>query len=452
MTTVDEPAVTTVRTPGDGSPPRRSLRRPILIAVAAIVLIVALVYGLRYLAYASSHETTDDAQIDSDQVQITSKIAERVDRIPVRTNQYVHKGDLLIVLDDRDERHSLAQAQAAVAAQAAQARAAQEQVSLTRATQGAQNAQGSAGIAQAHAAIAQANAGANSAQQQIAVAQAQADAAKAQVKAAGDAVPAARQNLAKAAADLRRTSSLVRTGDVAVAQLDASQAAYAAAQASYAQAVADASAAEAQLDQAEQHVTAQRFEADASQAGVIEQQALLASAQGKLAESAAPARVPAQQAAASASQAQTQALMAQLRVARDKLAYTRIYAPIDGYVGQKNVEIGATVSPGQSLMTLIPSNGIFVTANYKETQVGRMHPGQPAAITIDAYPGVTFQGHVGSLAPASQNQFSLVPAQNATGNFVKVTQRVPVRIFFDHPDPRYPLRPGLSVETSVQVK
>jgi membrane fusion protein (multidrug efflux system) len=161
--------------------------------------------------------------------------------------------------------------------------------------------------------------------------------------------------------------------------------------------------------------------------------------------------VTAQQAQADAAAAQVATARAQLKTAQDQLSYTRVRSPIDGYVGAKNVEIGQTISPGISLMTIVP-NAVYVTANYKETQLGEMHPGQPVDISVDAYKGVTFVGHVENISPASQNRFSLVPAQNATGNFVKVTQRVPVRIVFDHPDPKYPLRPGMSVETSVKVK
>jgi len=116
------------------------------------------------------------------------------------------------------------------------------------------------------------------------------------------------------------------------------------------------------------------------------------------------------------------------------------------------VEIGQTVAPGEALLSLIPASNVYITANYKETQIGHMHVGQEVDISVDAYKGVNFVGHIEDLSPAAQNKFSLVPAQNATGNFVKVTQRVPIRIVFDHPDAQYPLRPGMSVETSVKVK
>jgi membrane fusion protein (multidrug efflux system) len=257
--------------------------------------------------------------------------------------------------------------------------------------------------------------------------------------------------MAKAAADLRRTQSLVTTGDLARSQLDAARAAYQSARSAYTQAQANVAAASASVSGAEQKVAAQANAANGSAAQIGIQQGSLQTAQGKLAESSAPSRVTAQQAQADAAAAQVATARAQLKTAQDQLSYTRVRSPIDGYVGAKNVEIGQTISPGISLMTIVP-NAVYVTANYKETQLGEMHPGQPVDISVDAYKGVTFVGHVENISPASQNRFSLVPAQNATGNFVKVTQRVPVRIVFDHPDPKYPLRPGMSVETSVKVK
>ena len=427
-----------------------------LIVVGGIVLLLALVYGIKFLIYATAHETTDDAAIDADVVQVTSKISERVDRIYVDTNQSVKKGELLVQLDDSTERDAYNQAQASVGAQQAQAQAAVQNVALARETQNAQNLQNVGNIDQAKAGIAGASAQALSADQQIAVEQAGVDAARAQLKASQDAVPGALQNLRKASADLNRTQSLVSTGDIARSQLDSDRAAYEAARSQYSQAQAQVGAASANLAQAEQKLSAQRFSTQSTQSLIVAQQGELTTAQGKLQESGAPSKIATQQAQARAAQAQVTSLHAALETALDNLSYTRIVAPIDGYVGQKNVEIGQTVSPGESQLTLVPAKNIYVTANYKETQIGHMKVGQEVDIAVDAYKGVNFIGHVEDLSPASQNTFSLVPAQNATGNFVKVTQRLPVRILFDRVEggnlSDYALRPGMSVETSVKVK
>jgi membrane fusion protein (multidrug efflux system) len=425
--------------------------RLLLIALGIVALLGVVVFAVSYFAYATTHETTDDATIDADQVQVTSKIAERVERVLVDTNQQVRRGQLLIELEDTDESNRYAQALASVAAQRASTQAALANVALTRATQNAQNLQNTGEIDQARAGITSASQQARSSDQQIAVASAAVDTAAAQLKAAQDALPGALQQLRRAQADLQRTTSLVSTGDVAVTQLDADRATYEQARSSYAQARANVGAAQATLAQAQQKLTSQRFATSSQQAQIGVSQAELTTAQGKLAESSAPSRISAQQATAQAQDAQTPSLLAQLKTAKDNLGYTRITAPISGYVGQKNVEIGAVVAPGVSLLTLVPRS-IYITANFKETQIGHMHTGDEVDINVDAYKGVKFTGHVEDLSPASENTFSLVPAQNATGNFVKVTQRLPVRILFDHPDPKYPLRPGLSVETSVKVK
>lgn len=428
------------------------LVRLLLIALGAIALVVVIIFAIRYFAYATTHETTDDATIDADQVQVTSKIAERVDRVLVDTNQHVRRGQLLIELEATDEGNRYAQAQAAVAAQRASTQAAVANVVLTQETQNAQNLQNTGAIEQARAGITSAGQEARASDQQIAVSSAAVDTARAQLKSAQAAIPGALQQLRRTGADLARTKSLVSSGDLAATQLDADRAAYEQARSGYAQARANVGAAQATYVQAQQKLNSQRFTTSSQQAQVGVSEAQLTSAEGKLQESSAPSRVAAQQAQAQAQRAQVGSLLAQLKTARDNLGYTRITAPITGYIGQKNAEVGEVVSPGESLLTLIPSSAIYVTANFKETQIGHMHVNDPVDIRVDAYKGVKFTGHVATLSPASENKFSLVPAQNATGNFVKVTQRLPVRILFDHPDSKYPLRPGLSVETSVKVK
>ena len=435
-----------------GEHPVSPQRRNLFIVAGVVVALIVLFFVIRYLAYANTHQTTDDAQIDADQVDVTSKIAERVSGILVDTNQPVRRAQLLIQLDDRDEQERLAQAQANVRVAAAQAQAAEANVTLTRETQRAQDLESTGQIAQAQAGINSAGASAQSQRDQIAADRAALDAARAQLRAAQAAVPGAYQTMLKTQADLRRTQSLVATGDLAQAQLDAARANYQAAASAYRQAQANASASAADVGQAQQKLVAQQSTFNSSTAQVGVQQGSLVTAQGKLAESSTPSRIGAQQAQANAVAAQSGIYAAQLKTAQDQLSYTKIRSPIDGYVGAKNVEVGRTVQPGESLMTIIPSTGVYITANYKETQLGNMRPGQPVDVKVDAYKGVKFHGHVQTIAPAAQNKFSLVPAQNATGNFVKVTQRVPVRILFDNPDPKYPLRPGMSVEASVKVK
>jgi membrane fusion protein (multidrug efflux system) len=419
--------------------------------IGAIVVIAALVWGVRYLAYASSHETTDDARVDADTVTIGSKIQERVAQILVDTDQPVRKGQVIIRLDDTDERAALRQAQANLQAQRANARAAQENVSLTQAQVAAQSTQGAGGVAAAQSLIRNAAAQTQSAQQQADAARSAIGQAEAQLRVARSQVPAARAALDRANADLARVTALVRTGDVASQQLDAQRAAQAQAQSQYQAALDNVTAAQTGVAQAEARYTSAVAAASAAGAGIGAQQGQLQTAEGRLSENANPYRVSTTKAQADAAFAQTGSLQAQVQAAQDRLSYTVLRSPIDGFVGAKNVEVGAAVQPGQSLMSIVPSTGLYVTANYKETQLGKVKVGQPVDISVDAYKGTAFQGHVCAIAPASQNTFSLVPAQNATGNFVKVTQRIPVRICVDHAPADKPLRVGMSVNASVKV-
>lgn len=384
--------------------------RPLIIGAGIVVAILISIWLIRWYSYARVHQSTDDARIDANTVAITSKINERVDRILTDTDQPVHKGQLLIVLDNAAERASLDQAQA----------------NLQLAMQNQQ-----AGIQQGSGAVAQAQGDVQGASAQVPVAQAGAAAAQAQVQAAQAALPGAAQALARARADYDRTLSLVRTGDLPRQQLDAIRAAYALAQSQYRSAQDNVNVAIANLNAAEQRI-------GAAQAGVSAAQGGVQSAQGKLSQAQGPATVQVAQAA--------------VAIARQNFANTRIVSPIDGYVGEKQVDVGQTVSAGLPLLTLIP-NGVFITANFKETQIGSMHAGQPVDISVDAYKGIAFHGRVIAINPASQNTYALIPTQNSTGNFVKVTQRIPVRISIDDADLRkYPMRPGMSVEASVLVR
>ncbi|GAC1533931.1 MAG: hypothetical protein NVS2B17_02280 [Candidatus Velthaea sp.] len=450
--TIDARESAAVPPPADDTAEKPARRLPAwAIVLIGLVVIAALVFGFRYFAYATTHETTDDAKIDADTVTISSKIAERVNAVLVDANQPVTKGQILVRLDNTDEQTRLTNARAQRDAQLAQARAAQTNVALTSAQQQAQNQQNSGAIAAARAQITNASANASAAQQQIDAARAAIGGAQAQLRLTQTNVPSARQALARANADLSRTA-LVRSGDIAQQQLDAQRAAQALAQSQYQAALDNVNAAQTAVTQAQARYAGTVASANAALAGIGAQQGQLTTAQGRYAESNTPYRVSASEAQASAAQAQVKALDAQVRSAQDLLDYTIIRSPIDGYVGAKNVENGATVAPGQSLLNIVPKSNIYITANYKETQLGKIRPDAQVDIKVDAYKGTTFSGKVVAIAPASQNTFSLVPAQNATGNFVKVTQRLPVRIVFTNPPADKPLRVGMSVETSVRTK
>lgn len=387
-------------------------KRIIFGVIGAIVAIILIIWGVKWFLYARVHEGTDDARVDADPVAITSKLNERIDQILVDTNDEVRKGQLLVVMDNAVEQD--------------QVRNAQAQYDLARANQRTSTVQSQGGVTQAVANTQDASA-------QVPVAQSGVDQSVAQLRSALAQLPAAQAAYDKATADYNRTLSLVSTGDVARQELDAQRAALASAAAQLRAARDQVNVAQATLDASQQKVTAAQASVAAAQGGVT-------SAQGKLAQSSDPSQV--------------EGALAQLSIAKKNLGYTRISSPIGGFVGEKSAEVGQTVSAGLTILTLIPDapGQIYITANYKETQMGSMRVGQPVDIHVDAYPGKTFQGHVISINPASQNTYALVPAQNATGNFVKVTQRIPVRISIDDQDPSQPLRPGMSVETYVKVR
>ncbi|MDB5093135.1 MAG: emrA [Candidatus Eremiobacteraeota bacterium] len=433
-------------------PPAKHPRRRLAIVIGAIVVVAALIVGIRYLSFAMAHQTTDDAQVAADDVTVGSKISERVGRILVDTDQHVRRGQVIMLLDSKDEQNAVAQAQASFVAQREQARAARQTVLLTRTQVTAQTRQGGGGIVTAQSQIASARAQTQSAQQQAAAAGSAVVQAQAQFRAAQSQVPAARAALTRANADLGRYASLAQTGDVARQQLGAQRAAQAQAQAQYRSAMENAAAAQTSVAQAQARYTAALATENAAAAGIGAQQGQLQTAQGLLEQNNTPYRVSTFRAQADAAFAQANSLRAQLKTAQDRLNYTVIRSPIDGIVGEKYVEIGATVQPSQALILLVPEHGTYITANYKETQLGNVHPGQHVEINVDAYKGVKFTGHVAHIAPASQSSFSLIPAQNATGNFVKITQRIPVRILVDNPPADKPLRVGMSVETSILVK
>ncbi|MGC9993298.1 MAG: HlyD family secretion protein [Candidatus Cybelea sp.] len=410
---VDQKAVPGQKTNGPGSvadESRSGPRKRIIFAVVAVVVIViAVIWGVPWLTYSLSHEGTDDAHVAADEVAVTSKIPERINRILVDTNQPVRRGQLLIVLDNKDELAKL--------------RAAQAQYDLAVANQRATTEQGQGGVSQASGQTA-------NAQAQVPMAQASVTQAQAQLQAAQAQVPAAQQAYDKAQADFNRVSSLVKTGDVAAQQLDAVRAQSAAA-------AAQLRGAQDQVSVAQANVVAAQDRVAAADAGVTAASGGATTAQGKLEQASDPSQV--------------EAAGAQLYLAKQNLKYTSIYASTDGYVGEKSAEIGQTIGAGLTLMTIVPHK-VYITANYKETQMGKMRVGQPVDVRVDAYKGVTFRGHVASINPASENTYALVPAQNASGNFVKVTQRIPVRIDVDDSRSDLPLRPGMSVETYVNVK
>lgn len=375
-----------------------------------IAVIVALVGGGLGWRYFSSYESTDDAEVDGHLMPISARIGGYVMKVNVDDNQYVHAGDVLVEIDPRDYQVAVDQAQAAFADAQATAQSAGINVPVTSINTTSQVSSTEADVANAQAGIA-------AAQQQSASAQAQ--------------LLQAQANNLKAQNDLMRYKQLVDKQEISQQLYDQAVAAAAAGNAGVEAAKSNAAAAAQQVTQAESRLESARAAWRSSQTG--------------------PRQVLAVQAHAKSADAAAQGKQAALEQARLNLQYTKILAPADGVV-TKNVEVGMNVQPGQQLASVMALDDVWVTANFKETQLKNMKPGQRAEIKVDAN-GRTYKGKVDSIAGSSGARTSLLPPENATGNYVKVVQRIPVKIVLDpNQNADRSLRFGMSVEPKVFVK
>jgi len=389
-------------------PPRRRLG-PIGWIVLLVVLVAAVIGGMRLWAYLDSYEETDDAQIDGDIYAITSRISGTVKAVYVQDNQQVKAGQLLVELDPSDYNVAVEQAKAAVDESRTQVDVARPNVPITSVTTETAVSANDIDITNVNAQIAAAERDHESAVAEIR--QAEADNIKAQ-------------------ADLARYRQLVAKDEISRQQFDQAQAAAAAAAA---------------------NVDAKRATAESAARNVDAARARLQEAQTKVAESRRnrPQQIALQNAIVKSRQASTVREQTMLDQAMLNLSYTKIFAPVDGVIGKKNAEPGQQVSPGQQLMADVPVANLWVTANFKETQLKKMRPGQRVTIHVDAY-DKDFEGYVESLAGASGARFSLLPPENATGNYVKVVQRLPIRIRLkEGEDPNHMLRAGMSADPKV---
>jgi membrane fusion protein (multidrug efflux system) len=406
--------------PGGGT--RRS-RRGLFLLVPVILALAGYVVYERYFA---NRESTDNAQIDGHINPIASKVAGHVVAIHIQDNQRVEEGTAMVQIDPTDYKVSLEKARADLAAAQASAQAARSQVPLTSTTTSSQTNLAGAGVEQAERARA------------AAVKDVQKSHAK--LESAQSRVREAEALYTKAAQDLQRLKLLIAKDEISKQQYDA--------------AVAAADAARAARDSAQAGVAEFASEVEAGQARVAQAEARIKEAQASLQAT----RTGPQQMAISRSNAQTAAArvkqaQAILEQAELNLDYTQVKAPIEGIVSERKVELGQYVQVGQPLLALVPLHNVWVTANFKENQLKDMRVGQKASITVDAYGGRRYEGHVDSIAAATGARFSLLPPENATGNYVKVVQRVPVKIVIDEGlDDAHPLRPGLSVIATVYTK
>ncbi|CDM65473.1 HlyD family secretion protein [Pyrinomonas methylaliphatogenes] len=433
---------------------RRPLyKRPGFLLALGIALIVGAVVGIRYWLYARSHESTDDAFIEGHVVQVSPKVSGHIVKLYVTDNQEVKEGDLIAEIDPRDYQARLEQARAALDAALARQREAQASVALVRATTRANIQQASAVVQRARTDVETSRVAAAAEQRRVAQARAAVATAEANLAQARAQVAAAEAEATRANADVARYQALRAKDEISQQRLDQAIAAARTANAQLEAARSRVAAAEAQLSEARAAAAAAEENARRAQTQIGSAQAQVGEALGRLAQAeTAPQQVAVTQAQAETATASIEQLRAAVEQAELELSYTKIYAPASGRVTRRAVEEGMLVQAGQPLMAIV-ANDVWVVANFKETQVGRMRPGQPVEIRVDAYPDKVFRGHIDSIQAGTGARFSLIPPENATGNYVKVVQRVPVKIVFDEPpDPQHMLAPGMSVEPEVKVQ
>jgi membrane fusion protein (multidrug efflux system) len=396
----------------DEAPPKKnSNRKWIIIAVVVLLVIVA---GLWYW-HSTFTEDTDDAQVDGNLYQVSSRVAGQVVNVNVSEEQFVHKGDPIAEIDPSDYQVKLEQALADLANAQAQYEQATANVPITSVTVRTNISTSGSDVASSEASVQQAESQALAAQSRVQ--QAKATALKAQI-------------------DVDRYTPLVAKDVISKQQYDG--------------AVATATADQAGLEEAERDVKAQQ---DAVQ--MMRERLSQARFQQQQSQKNGPKQEAVEQARAAAAAAQIKQAQAKVDEAKLNLSYAKIVAPITGIVSRKSVAVGENLGVGQSLMTIVPLEDLWVTANFKETQLNEMKVGQDVDIKIDALGGRKFTGKVDQIGGATGSSLSLFPPENATGNYVKVVQRIPVRINFTNLQQENKddaLRIGMSADPSVRVK
>jgi membrane fusion protein, multidrug efflux system len=394
--------------------------------LGAGALLVVIAGVIIWLWVTSGRESTDDAQVEAHVTQIAPRVGGTILHVNVKDNQQVAADTVLVELDPRDYQVARDKAKAELADAEATATAAQSNVPITSTTT-------RGNVSTAQGSLEQARAGTVSAQKEIDAAQARLATAQAKQREAD-------ANATKAARDVERLRGLLAKDEVSQQQYDSTAAAAAAQRAA-------ADSAKSQVTEAEAGIRVAESKLVQAKAGEQQAKAGVRTAQ------TGPEQVDAMRARASSAQARVQQAKAALEQAELNLQYTTLRAPTAGIVSKKMAEAGQIVQAGQPLMALVALQDVWVTANFKETQLTDMRPGQRATIDVDAYGGKEFKGHVDSIAAATGARFSLLPPENATGNYVKVVQRVPVKIVLDPgQDPDHLLRPGLSVTPTVYLK
>ena len=397
-----------VEPPRVAVPAARKSAKPYFV-LGALVVVGAVIYAA--VAWTTrGRENTDDAQVEADIVTVSTRVGGASLAVHVADNQRVKKGDLLVEIDPADLSAQKKQAEAEVAAARAQADGADAQVRIVAATS---------------------KGGLSAARAQLSGTAQSVEGAGAQIEVAKAALLRAKAEASRAETDLGRAEALRKDQAIPQAQLDTAS--------------ANAESARAAVAQAQAQLAASMDMKRTAQTQIAE-------AQGRVEQSApVEALLASARANAELAHARSDAAEAALALARSQLSYARIEAPADGLLSRLSVREGQLVQPAQQVVVIVPET-TYVLANFKETQVGRMRPGQRAEISVDAYAGREFEGKVQSTSPGTGARFSLLPPDNASGNFVKVVQRVPVKIAWVNVPPDVTLAAGMSADVTVSTR
>jgi membrane fusion protein, multidrug efflux system len=407
--------------PQEEKPPRKRSRAKIWMILAGGLFVLAGTATGAYLHFRD-RISTDDAQVDAHIAPIAPKISGNISEILVNDNQAVKAGQVLVRIDPRDYQAKVAQARAALAAAQSNAAGAHASVPLTNATTASNTSAAEAQLAAAAADYERAKADYDRAStSELMFAQAD--------------IESKRATAERARADLARMEPLVAKDEISKQTFDAYKAAARVAD-------SDLAAQQQKLANAEKQAQSSNAAMQAASARVSAAQAMVEQAQANRQQ------VTISSAQASEASATIQQAKANLDAAELQLSYATIVAPIDGVVTKKSIQLGQIVQPGQSMLTIVPVHDVWVTANFKETQLAHARPGQRAEVYVDMY-GRSFEGRVDSVSSATGSKLSLLPPENATGNFVKIVQRIPVKVLLENVPEGFSFRPGMNVEATI---
>jgi membrane fusion protein (multidrug efflux system) len=417
------------------------MRRRLVTALAVVVALTGLGYGIYAWVYSLGHVSTDDAYVDGPVASVSAKVVGHVVEIDVDDNQLVKAGDLLLRIDPRDYEARRDQARAAVAVAAASYQSARSDAELTRETTRAQ-------ADEARASLEAARVAEEASESAVQEARATVEAKRAATAALSAEVTGAQSSSRQALKEKDRMRRLAKDGYVSQRDFDQADAAAATSSAALEAGQRRVTQAEREVQQAQAQVAGRVLAVAQARQRVVEAQATLARVESQRHQ------VALKEAEVGRAEARLTETQADLAYAELQLKYTEVRAPIDGTLSKKSVELGQMVQVGQPLLAIVPLQDVWVLANFKETQLARVKPGMAAEVQIDTFPGRVLHGVVDSISAGTGARFSLLPPENATGNWVKVVQRVPVKIRLDSKEFGNPhtLRAGMSAVVTVRVK